>query len=61
MLPTGLGMGCPIGNGLTTVPGTVQPVYFWDPVIAPGGMGFCDGEPFPAWRDSLFVTGRNSR
>jgi aldose sugar dehydrogenase len=35
--------------------GTEQPVYYWDPVIAPSGAQFYTGDSFPAWRGSLFV------
>lgn len=35
--------------------GLEQPVYFWDPVIAPSGAEFYSGEAFPAWQGSLFV------
>lgn len=52
--------GQAIGEGLTTSPGSVQPIYYWDPVIAPGGMGFYQGELIPEWQGSLFVTGLNS-
>ena len=34
-----------------------QPIYYWDPVIAPSGMAFYTGALFPAWRGSLFVGG----
>ena len=34
-----------------------QPVYYWDPVIAPGNMTFYTASLFPAWRGSLFVGG----
>ena len=34
-----------------------QPIYYWDPVIAPGNMTFYTGSLFPAWRNSLFVCG----
>ena len=34
-----------------------QPIYYWDPVIAPSGMVFYTGDLFPAWRGSLFVGG----
>lgn len=54
-------MGQPIAEGATTAPGTIQPVYYWDPVIAPGGMAFYNGDLFPDWKGSLFVTGLNSR
>jgi aldose sugar dehydrogenase len=35
--------------------GMEQPVYYWDPVIAPSGAQFYTGNAFPAWRGSLFV------
>jgi len=47
--------GGPIGDGLTQAPGMEQPIYYWDPVIAPSGMAFYTGELFPAWKGSLFV------
>ena len=34
-----------------------QPVYYWDPVIAPSGMQWYTGDAFPAWQGSLFVGG----
>jgi glucose/arabinose dehydrogenase len=37
-----------------------QPVYYWDPVIAPGGMTFYTGALFPAWRNSVFIGGMGS-
>jgi len=46
--------GTPIGQG-TTKPGMEQPVYYWDPVIAPSGMVFYTGESVPEWKGSLFV------
>jgi glucose/arabinose dehydrogenase len=47
--------GSPIGTAQTQRPGTEQPVYYWDPVIAPSGAQFHSGTGFPAWRGSLFV------
>ena len=35
--------------------GMEQPVYYWDPNIAPSGMLFYTGSAFPAWKGSLFV------
>lgn len=35
--------------------GLEQPVYYWDPVIAPSGAEFYEGSAFPEWKDSLFV------
>ncbi len=34
-----------------------QPLYYWDPNIAPSGMTFYTGDAFPAWKDSLFIGG----
>src|SRR5688572_23987750 len=49
--------GPPITGGITAQEGMEQPVYYWDPVIAPSGMVFYTGELFPAWKGSLFVGG----
>jgi aldose sugar dehydrogenase len=46
--------GGKIGEG-TEKPGLEQPVYYWDPSIAPAGMTFYTGDKFPAWRGNLFV------
>jgi glucose/arabinose dehydrogenase len=35
--------------------GMVQPVYYWDPVIAPSGAQFYSGSAFPAWQGSMFI------
>ena len=32
-----------------------QPVYYWDPVIAPSGMTFYTGSAYPGWNGSVFV------
>ena len=42
---------------MTTREGFVDPVYYWDPVIAPSGMEFYTGAAFPEWRGNLFVGG----
>ncbi|WP_035557498.1 PQQ-dependent sugar dehydrogenase [Hymenobacter sp. IS2118] len=47
--------GEPVPNAVTTKAGFVDPVYYWDPVIAPSGAEFYSGEAFPAWRGNLFV------
>jgi glucose/arabinose dehydrogenase len=44
----------PIGEG-TAKPGLEQPIYYWDPSIAPSGMAFYTADRFPAWRGDLFV------
>jgi glucose/arabinose dehydrogenase len=49
--------GRPIPGAVTAREGTEQPVYYWDPVIAPSGMQFYTGDAFPAWRGSVFIGG----
>jgi glucose/arabinose dehydrogenase len=46
--------GAKIGEG-TQKEGMEQPIYYWDPSIAPSGMTFYTGDAFPAWRGNLFV------
>ena len=46
--------GAKIGDG-TAKPGMEQPVYYWDPVIAPSGAAFYSGDAYPGWKGSLFV------
>ena len=48
------GIGTRIGEG-TEKPGMAQPLYYWDPSIAPSGMAFYQGDAFPAWQGDLFV------
>ncbi len=40
--------------------GMEQPIYYWDPVIAPGDMDFYRGLLFP-WRGDLLIAGLNTR
>ncbi|NUZ07803.1 PQQ-dependent sugar dehydrogenase [Piscinibacter koreensis] len=47
--------GEPMQEAAPQRPGMEQPVYYWDPVIAPSGAQFYDGALFPQWRGSLFV------
>ncbi len=49
--------GKPINGDKTAQAGLEQPVYFWTPDIAPGGIAFYTGKMFPAWDGSLFVSG----
>jgi glucose/arabinose dehydrogenase len=46
--------GAKIGEG-TAKPGMEQPIYYWDPVIAPPGMAFYTGDVFPDWQGSLLI------
>jgi glucose/arabinose dehydrogenase len=43
-----------IGIG-TQKAGMEQPIYYWDPSIAPSGMAFYTGGLFPRWKGNLFV------
>jgi aldose sugar dehydrogenase len=43
-----------IGIG-TQKDGMEQPLYYWDPSIAPSGMAFYTGNLFPAWKGNLFI------
>jgi glucose/arabinose dehydrogenase len=47
--------GVPIGDGSTAKPGLEQPVYYWDPVIAPSSVTFYKGDLFPQWKNSALV------
>ncbi len=49
--------GGPIGEGISAKEGMEQPLYYWDPVIAPSGMLFYTGDLFPAWKGNLFIGG----
>jgi glucose/arabinose dehydrogenase len=49
--------GTDIGEGVTHKEGMEEPVYFWDPVIAPSGLAFYSGTLFPEWKNSVFVGG----
>jgi glucose/arabinose dehydrogenase len=47
--------GQPIPGAVTAKAGLEQPVYYWDPVIAPSGAQFYTGDAFPAWQGNLFI------
>ncbi|MCB1338052.1 MAG: PQQ-dependent sugar dehydrogenase [Maritimibacter sp.] len=53
--------GAPIGAGITAKAGMEQPLYYWDPVIAPSGMTFYAGTMFPDWQGSLLIGGLASQ
>jgi glucose/arabinose dehydrogenase len=50
--------GAKIGEG-TAKPGVEQPVYYWDPVIAPSGIAIYTGDIFPEWKGSILVGSLN--
>lgn len=47
--------GTLIGDGAVEAPGMEQPIYYWDPAIAPSGLAFYKGNLFPQWKNSVFV------
>jgi glucose/arabinose dehydrogenase len=53
--------GTAIGEGITHKEGMEEPVYYWDPVIAPSGLAFYTGTLFPQWRGSVFVGGLGAK
>jgi glucose/arabinose dehydrogenase len=53
--------GGAITGGITAKEGMEQPIYYWDPVIAPSGMMFYTADRFPAWKGSLFIGGLASQ
>ncbi|SMY09377.1 PQQ-dependent sugar dehydrogenase [Flavimaricola marinus] len=50
--------GSEVGSGAARAPGFEEPIYYWDPVIAPGGMGFYDGDYAP-WQGDLLIGSLN--
>jgi glucose/arabinose dehydrogenase len=46
--------GAKVGEG-TAKAGMEQPIYYWDPSIAPSGMAFYTGDLIPQWKGNLFV------
>jgi glucose/arabinose dehydrogenase len=48
--------GAKIGEGVAKE-GMEQPVYYWDPIIAPSGMIFYTGDAFPGWKGSALIGG----
>lgn len=47
----------PITTGIVEKEGMEQPRYYWNPVIAPSGFAFYQGNKFPGWKDSVFIGG----
>ncbi|RYG23854.1 MAG: PQQ-dependent sugar dehydrogenase, partial [Chitinophagaceae bacterium] len=46
-----------VGEGIQQKEGMEQPVYYWDPVLSPGGMSFYKGNAIPEWENNLFICG----
>lgn len=49
--------GGKIGDSIQVKEGMEQPVYYWDPVLAPSGMTFYTGDGIPEWKNNLFIGG----
>lgn len=49
--------GAEVGDGITQMADTEQPVYYWDPVIAPSGMAYYDADAIPEWNGAFLVGG----
>lgn len=45
----------------TQAPGLEQPVYYWDPVISPGGLVIYSGRLFPEWKGNFLIGGLTSK
>ncbi len=52
--------GPKVGDGIQQQSGMEQPVYYWDPVLSPGGMVFYKGNNIPEWKNNLFICGLSS-
>jgi len=53
--------GSPSGTGITEKEGMEQPLYYWDPVIAPSGMVIYSGDLFSEWRGDVLIGGLVSK
>ncbi len=52
--------GSDVGSGIAVADGFAPPVYYWDPVIAPGGMAaYPNDADFAPWRGDMFVSSLN--
>lgn len=51
--------GVKVYDGIQQKEGTIQPVYYWDPVISPGCMMFYTGN-IAEWKNNIFIGGLSS-
>ncbi len=51
--------GNPVGSGQSSATGLTEPRYYWDPVIAPGGFAFYDGDMFDGWQGDVLAGSLN--
>jgi glucose/arabinose dehydrogenase len=45
----------------TPADGFEAPKIFWNPAISPGGLAYYNANLFPAWKNSLFITGLSGK
>ena len=50
-----------INGGKTVQAGMEQPVYFWNPSIAPSSLLFYTGTALPGWKGSVFIGGLSGK
>ncbi|MBT5073233.1 MAG: PQQ-dependent sugar dehydrogenase [Kordiimonadaceae bacterium] len=46
----------PVGDGISANADMEQPLYFWNPNIAPSSLMFYTGDLFPNWKGNVFAT-----
>ena len=51
-------IGTPVGTGKSRAEGIAEPRYYWDPVIAPGGFAFYEGDMFD-WNGDIVAGSLN--
>lgn len=51
--------GDPVGSGKARAEGFAEPRYYWDPVIAPGGFTFYEGDMFAGWEGDVIAASLN--
>lgn len=47
--------GSPVNDGQSSGEEFTEPIYYWDPSIAPSGMAFYNSDLMPEWQNNLFV------
>lgn len=51
--------GSAVGSGKARGEGFTEPQYYWDPVIAPGGFAFYEGDMFAGWEGDVLAASLN--
>lgn len=49
--------GDSVADGLTAMDGMEQPLYYWDPALAPSGITFYTSDLIAEWKGNLFIGG----